>query len=180
MYNIFYFKSFFIKTKYKKNLHCIFFVFLYFLMELLLDSAKTKSPNTIMSRVSRYPTLIYFGLILVICILGYKHWKLITFTSELKEQVIAHEEKVNQFTFEKSTLEKDKELCLGRNKFYEERVEQNQLALTKKDEEINELNKRFKDGALSLEQYKIEYDSKLVSSIPPHCQPPSWRGFVLF
>jgi hypothetical protein len=117
-----------------------------------------------MSRATRYPPLIYIGLLLVIGMISFKYFKLAAFTSELKNQIYSSDERLNQYTFEKSSLEKEKEVCLGRIKFFEDRIEQNQQALNKKDSEINDLNQRLKDSEYRLEQHKSDLNQRLKDS----------------
>jgi chromosome segregation ATPase len=114
----------------------------------------------IMIRLTRSPHLIIMGILFVISITSYKYWRLTTYTNELKEQIYANDERYNQYTFEKSSLEKDKEVCLGRIKFFEELVEKNQQALNKKSSEINDLGQRLKDGELKLDQHQQDLNKK--------------------
>ena len=108
---------------------------------------------------SRTPTLLVVGLIVIIIILLYNYWNLLEHNNVLRDRLLSNEDKLSDLNEKKSLLEKQGSKALEQIKEFEDKIEKNSQALSKKDSEIDELNTKLSS--------KDQEYSDLTPILPP-------------
>lgn len=119
-----------------------------------------------LTRTYRTPAFVFIGLLVIIGILSYSYWDLVTQNNNLKLNLQTNEEKFNDVSIKKSSVDKQNEAYSNRIKYFEERIEQNNQALKKKDDEMSEVTQKLKDANDEIDKQKQtinDNQAKLVS-----------------